>query len=481
MMLDSADFLTRSLFVSSGRPEMIDVHPSPRDFETFLRGTPASVRHDGTSQIIRHLLGDCAVCRERLSTLGWSKERLGRLLQAGTDDGISPETFAKPAYDYSTAFTRADRAVAAFLTPEPAMAAATVEMLLEDLEALPADEQVQQIETGHFARPALVRLLVDRSHRARYKDTGQMLQLADLARLAAESCSFDSTGNEMKLADLRARAWGQYGNALRVSGRPREAEQALTTAQEYRQSGTGDPLLQAWLIEVTAPLLVFQGNFRTAIEVCDEAEQICQALGETHLLSVAMLQKAIAALYSGEAEQAVRVLTKAIPLIDNEADSHLLFAACHNLISCYIELDRPDYALMLYDEARELYQEFNDPLLLLRATWQEGRLLRDLGHLRGAETALLRARKGYQEGKLIYEVALVSLDLASVYVKLGRVEEVKRTVMTTVPIFHALRAKVETLAALLQLQQVADQEQQALELIRALNARVESLKNKMGQ
>ncbi len=61
------------------------------------------------------------------------------------------------------------------------------------------------------------------------------------------------------------------------------------------------------------------------------------------------------------------------------------------------------------------------------------------------------------------------------YVKLGQTEEVKRTVMATVPIFHALRVKLETLAALLQLQQVADQEQQALELIRTLNARVAAL------
>ncbi|HEY4592842.1 MAG TPA: hypothetical protein VIJ61_10585, partial [Thermoanaerobaculia bacterium] len=144
---------------------------------------------------------------------------------------------------------------------------------------------------------------------------------------------------------------------------------------------------------------------------------------------------------------------------------------------CYIDLDRPDQALALYAETTELYKELDDQLFLLRMIWQEGLLLRDLGHLRAAETALIKARKGYLEEKLAYEVALVSLDLTTVYVKLGLVEEVKRTVLTTVPIFHALRVKLETLAALLQIQKVADQEQQALELIRTLHSLVEPLRH----
>ncbi|HEX9943855.1 MAG TPA: hypothetical protein VGG03_17725 [Thermoanaerobaculia bacterium] len=388
----------------------------------------------------------------------------------------SPAPEATNGYDYSRAFAAAEKAVSALLTSE-SQRAESPDILLAELDALSKGERVQRVGAGSpFAHPAMVKTLLDRSHAIRYRDAEEMLHFAHLARVAADSCSPDTAGNELRLADLRARAWGQYGNALRVSGRAREAEEALATAQRHRRAGTGDLMLHAWLLERMTPLAIFQGRFSDAVRLCEEAGEIYQELGESHLLASTMIQKATAALYSGEAEAAVRILNQAIPLIDQEEDPHLLLAACHNLIRCYIDLDRPEQALLLYSETRDLYQEFDDPLIRLRAAWQEGQLLRDLGHLRAAETALLRARKGYMERKLAYEAALVSLDLAAVYVKLGFVEELKRTVLETVPIFHALRVGLETLAALLQLQQVADQEQQALELIRTLNAQIEPLR-----
>jgi tetratricopeptide (TPR) repeat protein len=456
---------------------LFEDHPKAQEFEGFLRNAsrPAgSARHP---QILRHLLADCPVCRVRLGDMGWSQQRL-RLLMSRDGDALRGEPWpptARNGYDYDRAFAAVDCAVASFLAPERSTEA-PAEALIAELLDLSAERQVDVVSRpGRFASPALIRGLIQESHAARYRDVETMLHLGRLARLAAGACSAEDAGNERRLADLRARAWGQYGNALRVCGKPRDAETAFATAEDHRLAGTGDPVLRAWLFEKITPLRIFYHRYEEAVELCEQAGQIYQDLGETHLLASTLVQKAIAAMYSGETEYAVRTLNQAIPLVDHEEDPHLLLAACHNLSCCYVELGRPDQALLLYSETRDLYHEFNDPLIRLRALWQEGRLLRDLGHLRAAETALLQARKGYLESSLAYEMALVSLDLATIYVKLGVAEELKETVATTVPIFSALQVGRETIASLLQLQQIAHQEYQALELIRGLNAQIEPL------
>lgn len=456
---------------------MFDGHPKTDDFELFLRGASRSSHRAANAQVLRHLLSGCAVCQEHLDAMGWSRQRIVRLLQPAVEVFRDTSPAAMGAYDYSDAFGAAEKAVSAFLAPEQISAEISVQQILAELEALEESARIGRVKSGGiYTSPPVIRALIERSHSLRYRHADEMLRLAQLARLAAEGCSVSAAGNERKLADLRARAWGQYGTALRVCGQPRAAEAALAASLEHRRQGTGDPALHAWLLERTSSLAIFQDRFEEAITMCVEAGQIYQELGNDHSFAFTLTQKAIAILYSGEAAWAVRTLNQAIPLIDPE-DPHLLVAACHNLIRCYIDLDRPDQALALYAEIRDLYKEIDDPLILLRMVWQEGALLRDLGHLRAAETALLKARKGYMDEKLAYEVALVSLDLTTVYVKLGLVEEVKRTVLTTVPIFHALRVKLETLAALLQIQKVADQEQQALELIRTLHSLVEPLRH----
>jgi len=460
---------------------MFDDHPTVRDFEGFLGSTSRPSGPARNPQILRHMLAECPECRARLDTLGWSQEWLSLLTSRDGDSfrEEAPITKAAAGYDYERAFVAADRAVDALLTQEKP-AETPADALMAELLEVPTNRQSQHMAgKGRFGSPQFVRLLIQQSHAARYRNPDQMLHLAGLARLAAEICSPEQAGNALRLSDLQTRAWGQYGNALRVCGKPREAEEAFITAQALRQMGTGDPALRAWLFDKVTPLYIFRERYEDAVELCDQAAQIYQELGEDHLLAGTLVQKAIACVHSGETTVAIRTLNQAIPLIDYEGDSHLVLAACHNLIRCYIDLGRPDQALQLYSEARDLYHEIDDPLILLRTLWQEGLLLRDLGHLRAAETALLLSRKGFMESNLIYEVALVSLDLASVYVKLGLVEDLKETVATTLPVFRALRVEQKTMASLLQLQHVADQECQALDLIRSLSSRIEPMPKRL--
>jgi tetratricopeptide (TPR) repeat protein len=428
-------------------------HSRAEDFEVFLRAPKAPGSTVRNTRMVRHLLAGCNPCRENLGTA--VSKRAG-------------------GYDYGEAFVGAQRSLSAFLSKEQ-IPAVSPEVLMAALSAMPAEARIQAVRDSRYAQPALIRHLVDASHGIRYQDPEEMLHLAELARLAADSCSVEAAGSEERLSDLRAQAWRQVGNALRVLGRLPESEEVFATAQLYLDAGTRDPLLRARLFTQAASLRYFQRRFTEAVGLYDEAGQIYEELGERHSLASTMVQKAIASLYAGEAEDAVRILNQSIPLIDADGDPQLLLAACHNLVRCYIDLGRPEQALSIYFETRDLYKKFADPLIRLRVAWQEGQLLRDMGHLRAAEGVLLQARQGFIDRKLLYEAALISLDLAAVYVKLQAEQELQQAVEETVPIFRALGVDREALASLLQLQQLSNQSRQALELIRLLNSRIEQL------
>ncbi|MFL6231498.1 MAG: tetratricopeptide repeat protein [Thermoanaerobaculia bacterium] len=255
--------------------------------------------------------------------------------------------------------------------------------------------------------------------------------------------------------DLQADAWGAFANAQRICGALSEAEGSFSVAFQRWKNGSGSARLEAGLLAQLCSLRIFQRRFAEALDLATRAERIFGGLGARSQQAEVLIRRGIALSYSGEDEGAIDVLKEALPKLDREADPRLFLAAHHNLIRCYIDLGRPDEALAIFYEARDRYQSCRDLLIVLRATWQEGQLLREVGHLRNAEAALLRARQGFEEQGLVYEAAMVCLDLGDVYWKLGQLDQLRRTLAQAVPIFRSLRAEQEVLASLLRLQQAA--------------------------
>jgi tetratricopeptide (TPR) repeat protein len=275
-----------------------------------------------------------------------------------------------------------------------------------------------------------------------------MLHWALMAHLAADSCSASAARGRLRLEDLRGYALTQFANALRVVGRLQEAQRAMNEAQNHLAAGTGDLSLRSRLLQYLATLQSFERDCKEAVHLAREAGQISEDIGETSSVNQARIIESIAHLYGGDPELAVPPLLRALRHIDPHEDPDLFFAASHNLVSCYIELDNPEEALALYRKSRKLDVFRQRPMILLRVTWQEGLLLRRQGHLEAAAAALLCARNGFAERKLAYEAAVLSQDLIEVYTELGRTEELRQTVLDALPLLEKLKAVPKTLAAL---------------------------------
>jgi tetratricopeptide (TPR) repeat protein len=307
---------------------------------------------------------------------------------------------------------------------------------------------------NRFAIPFLIRWLVNRSHAYRYRDPEKVLELALLARLAADACSTEAAGNSARLADLRCRAWGQLGNALRICARLSEANEMLSKAQEYCGAGTGAPLLRGLLFEWIAPLHYFERRLGEALQITLEAEAIYEEQEETQLLARARIKRSILDIESGDPERATLLLGRTIPLINGEEDPYLLLAARHNMVRCYIDLGQPHQALDRFLAAKPLTSIFHEPLLLSRIAWQEGELFRKLGNLEFAETAFLRAREGFVKLGLTYEVALVANQLATVYLEMGADDKLEHSVSQTLSYCRARTICRETKNSLDDLQRL---------------------------
>jgi hypothetical protein len=123
--------------------------------------------------------------------------------------------------------------------------------------------------------------------------------------------------------------------------------------------------------------------------------------------------------------------------------------------------------------AREPGQPARGPAQSVRLRWLEGKLARELGRLEDAETALKEARDAFLADDIAIDAALVSLDLAILYMQRGEIAALKELAAEMRPIFESGDVHPEALAAVLLFQQAAEAEDVTRALVDQVAARLQ--------
>jgi tetratricopeptide (TPR) repeat protein len=441
----------------------MSAHPDRETLEGFLLNhLPARE----VKSAVAHLLSGCDHCRQEMSPLATAMFTP----RAGPELRMSAEESS--AYDRSiaAAFAKALE-VQRRVGSEREEAVARSEEILRTLER----PQASPLPEGEITW-GLCESLLEKSRALRYTDHAGMLRLAGLARVACDRLDPAVHGAERK-SDMQARAWAELANAYRVANEFAPAEEAMGLALELRAQGTGDPLLYARIADLSASLACDQRRFKEAFRLLDLAYAIHSRYSDSHEVGRIVLLKGLYTGYAGKPEEGLQLLIRGLSMIDRARDAKLVFHTLHNVLLFRVELGDFEQAQRQLQRMRPLYAAHADWLDLVKLHRLEGEIAAGLGDLETAEATFQQIREELENAGLGYQAALVSLDLAGVWLQQSRTAEVRRLASDVVSSFRALGVEREALSALHLLQEALERDQATLEVLRLVGGILRRLQN----
>jgi tetratricopeptide (TPR) repeat protein len=261
------------------------------------------------------------------------------------------------------------------------------------------------------------------------------------------------------VADFQARAWGELANARRLNDDFAGAEEAFARAAELLDEGTGDVLVAARLLDLRASLRSSQRRLSKALKLLDLAHEIYVRTGEDHLAGRVLVKKGTTLRNGGRSEEAVPLLHEGLARINARRDPRLAAIGRQALVDALVDCERYAEAARLH-LASGLRRAFaGDPLNLARVRWIEGKIFAGLGKPRRAEAIFLQVRAGFRERGQEYDAALVGLDLAAVWLRLGRKTETGELAAEILGTFQGLKVEPEALRAVRRLEEACGREE----------------------
>lgn len=344
--------------------------------------------------------------------------------------------------------------------------------LLNELMAqpMPARRLLLVTNSSRFHNPFLCELLLEKAGEAAFQDATEGFDLSRLALAIAERLGGESCGSTEVRDGLWCRASAQLANALRIAGRHAEAEQVFRPIEELIQE-EGRIGLQdlARVLDLRSSLHRDLRQFEPAACLLDRVIAIYQSLGTWNLLGRALLQRSAICGEVGDLETEMKLLRRALDLIDPNEEPRNFLVARHNLIVALSQSGRSREAFALLFHTRPLYFKMGDRLSLLRLRLLEGSVAVGLGRLEQAEVAFREVRDAYVQLSLDWDAALVSLELTGVYVRQGRSADVLHLAEEMLAVFDARGMHREALRALSHLASAAHLEGVGIALVQEVS------------
>jgi transcriptional regulator with XRE-family HTH domain len=317
-------------------------------------------------------------------------------------------------------------------------------VLWERLKKHPADRRLLLVEDSRkFRTWALCERVAAESIEAAGEDPKEAVRLAQLALRIAELCP----GPEAWRWRLEGYAGIHLANAHRAAGNLPPARVARDRAKKrWEEGASADPglLNEALVLQIEANLLRVDRRFVEALKLIEEALRVDRSGITARLLYT----KASILADMHDLKGSTTALEEATSLVDAKREPRLALGIRLEFLLTLCFGDRAAEARQHLGEVRSIAERLNQELDLMRVLWMEGLVAAGLGQSAEAEPKLQQVRRVIAQREIAHDYALVTLDLAVVYLAENRTAEVCGLATDLVWIFRSQQMSENALAAL---------------------------------
>lgn len=375
---------------------------------------------------VRHLLGRCRRCLE-----------LARAV-------LFPEMESEP--DYSGLLRRLDLSLVLAMNDvevERGVARALWDCHLSALEPGPRLMALRNNPDLHTW--GAFDLLLAQAKRITLERPVEAVDLAYAALAVADLLDPRAYGGE-RIHDFKAGAWAALANAKRLAGDFPGAGEALRTAAEMAEQGTGDPYEEANVLSMTASLLTDLGDLERAADLLQEAIVLARSVRDRPLVGRLRIKQSSTIGWVDPA-RGLKLAEQGLKLLQRSgSEDQYAKLAGHHLSALWAnELGDFEEARATLETYRHLYAAFPDPPTQGRLLLLDGLICRSEGRLEDSERLLRRLVEHDSEHAMPFDLTLATLEWAEALVLLGAHREATGVLADVYPLIEQWGAHVDIL------------------------------------